>query len=71
MSTGVSERAFSSKRRETPSASIASRAGLTPRMSFQNDPLASSRVTVAFSFWNASSEPISSPSTVTRKGKTE
>ena len=50
MSTGASERAFSSMRKETPPASNVSRAGLTPRMSFPNDPLASSRATVASSF---------------------
>ena len=68
---GLSERAFCSKRRETPPASNVSRAGLTPRTSFQNDPSGLEPGHGRVSFWNASSQPISSPSTATRKGKTE
>ena len=70
-SNGSSEIAFCSRRKDRPSISTASRAGLIPRTSFQNSPLASSRATVTPSFWNASSRPTSSPSTVMRKGKSE
>ncbi len=66
---GSFETAFCSNRRETPSASMASKAGLTPRTSFQNDPLASKLVRETVIFWKASSRPSSSESTVTRKGE--
>ena len=68
-SSGSFETAFCSRRSETPSASIASKAGLTPRTSFQNDPLASRRVRETVIFWKASSRPSSSESTVMRKGE--
>ena len=71
MSKGSAETAFCSRRRVRPSTAIESRAGLTPRTSFQKSPAASSRAAVTPSFWKASSRPATRPSTVTRKGKIE